>query len=245
HQSLDPFVALSFAAAVTERLRLLTYLSVAPYRNPCLLAKTAASVDALSGGRLVLGLGTGYLKGEFRALGVDVDERNLLFDEALDVLPRHWSGEPFDYDGTHFTCRGTIGLPRPVQDPIPIWIGGNAHRTLERVARRARGWMPLVGPAELFGTVRSPAVTGPDDLARRIGRLAELAGDRFGELDIVVPYTDPTLVDPTRDVERHRDRLGRLAELGATVVVVAPPPAAARDATATASFVESFAAVHL
>src|SRR3954453_9722726 len=98
HQSLDPFVALAFAAAATTRLRLLTYLSVAPYRNPLLLAKTAATVDVLSGGRLILGLGTGYLKAEFRALGVDFDERNDLFDETLDVLPLHWSGEPFSYE---------------------------------------------------------------------------------------------------------------------------------------------------
>jgi alkanesulfonate monooxygenase SsuD/methylene tetrahydromethanopterin reductase-like flavin-dependent oxidoreductase (luciferase family) len=80
HQSLDPFAALSAVAAVTERLTLLTYLAVVPYRNPALLAKTAATVDRLSNGRFVLGVGTGYLKGEFFALGVDFEERNTLFD---------------------------------------------------------------------------------------------------------------------------------------------------------------------
>jgi alkanesulfonate monooxygenase SsuD/methylene tetrahydromethanopterin reductase-like flavin-dependent oxidoreductase (luciferase family) len=95
HQSLDPFVALSYVAAVTTSIKLLTYLSVMPYRNPLLLAKTTATLDKLSGGRLILGVGTGYLKGEFRALGVDIEERNDLFDEALDALPLHWSGEPF------------------------------------------------------------------------------------------------------------------------------------------------------
>src|SRR6478735_394298 len=87
HQTLDPFVALGAAAAVTERIRLLTYLAVIPYRNPLLLAKAAASVDMISKGRFVLGAGTGYLKGEFFALGVDFDERNELFDEALDWMP--------------------------------------------------------------------------------------------------------------------------------------------------------------
>ena len=87
HQTLDPFVALAFAAAVTKRLRLLTYLAVVPYRNPFLLAKAAATLDRLSGGRFILGVGSGYLKTEFFALGVDFDERNALFDEALDVLP--------------------------------------------------------------------------------------------------------------------------------------------------------------
>lgn len=94
HQTLDSFVALGYVAAATERLRLLTYLAVVPYRNPFLLAKGAATLDKLSGGRFTLGIGTGYQKREFHALGVDFDERNALFDEALDVLPLHWSGEP-------------------------------------------------------------------------------------------------------------------------------------------------------
>src|SRR3954452_11908243 len=117
HQSLDPFVALAFAAAATTRRRLLTYRGVAPYRNPLLLAKAAATVDKLSGGRFILGLGTGYLKTEFRALGVDLDERTDLFDETLDVLPRHWSGEEFSYEGRHFDARHVLARPRPVQDP--------------------------------------------------------------------------------------------------------------------------------
>ena len=108
HQSLDPFVALSHVAAVTSDLKLLTYVAVLPYRNPALLAKSAATVDKLSDGRFILGVGTGYLKAEYFALGVDFDERNELFDEALDVLPLHWSGEPFDYTGKHFSCRGSV-----------------------------------------------------------------------------------------------------------------------------------------
>ena len=87
HQTLDPFVGLAFAAAVTERIRLLTHLSVVPYRNPFLLAKSAATLDRCSKGRFILGIGTGYHKTEFFALGVDFDERNALFDEALEVLP--------------------------------------------------------------------------------------------------------------------------------------------------------------
>jgi probable F420-dependent oxidoreductase len=126
HQTLDPFVALGHAAAVTQQLRLLTYLAVVPYRNPLLLAKSAATVDKLSGGRFILGVGTGYLKAEFHALGVDFDERNTLLEEALDVLPLHWRGSPFTYQGLHFDARDVVGVPRPVQDPVPIWIGGNS-----------------------------------------------------------------------------------------------------------------------
>jgi probable F420-dependent oxidoreductase len=156
HQSLDPLVALAYVAAATERLQLLTHLVVAPYRNPFLLAKAAATVDRLSGGRLILGLGAGYQKSEFYALGVDMQERNALFGEALDVLPLHWSGKPFSYSGRHFDAREVIALPRPVQDPIPVWIGGNSKLSRRRAAERAQGWMPMSGPPELSVTAREP-----------------------------------------------------------------------------------------
>ena len=134
HQSLDPFVALGVrgrrhvAAATPDATS-----RVAPYRNPFLLAKAAATVDKLSGGRMILGLGAGYQKSEFHALGVPLDERGALFDEVLDCLPLHWKGEPFSYEGRHFDARDVMARPKPVQDPIPIWIGGNS-----KAARR--GW---------------------------------------------------------------------------------------------------------
>lgn len=238
HQSLDPFVALAAVAAVTTELKLLTYLAVLPYRNPASLAKSAATVDKLSNGRFILGVGTGYLKAEFFALGVDFDERNTLFDEALDVMPLHWSGEPFDYQGTHFNCRGTIGRPKPVQQPIPIWIGGNAKLTLRRIAERAQGWMPLTGPSGMFSTVRSPEISSTDDVLGRLKMLEELAGDRFAELDISVAYTDRSVYDLGSDVERHRDELGRLGEVGATWVVVPGPQGAHPEAQ---EFIQGFA----
>jgi probable F420-dependent oxidoreductase len=241
HQSLDPFIALGTVAAVTTTLRLLTYLSVLPYRNPLLVAKSAATLDALSDGRFILGVGAGYLKAEFFALGVDFDERNELFDEALDVLPLFWSGEPFDYVGRHFNCRGTIGQPRPKR-PIPIWIGGNAALTLRRVAQRAQGWMPLTGPADLFSTVRSPAVSTTDELVARLATLRDLAGDRFADIDITCAYADPSIHDTTRDVERHRDALGRLHEIGATWVAV-PGPSATHPASI--EFIQAFAATYM
>jgi probable F420-dependent oxidoreductase len=242
HQSLDPFVALAYVAAVTTELKLLTYVTVLPYRNPPLLAKSAATVDKLSNGRFILGVGTGYLKAEYFALGVDFDERNVLFDEALDVLPLYWSGAPFDYEGTHFNCRGTIGRPAPVQQPIPIWIGGNAKRTLRRIAERAQGWMPLTGPPGMFATVRSPEVSSTDDLLERLDVLKELARDRFDELDVTVAYTDQSIHDLSRDVERHRDAIGQLGEVGATWVTVPGPSGAHPQAR---EFIEGFAATYL
>jgi probable F420-dependent oxidoreductase len=223
HQTLDPFVALGAVAAVTRHIRLLTYLTVLPYRNPFLVAKAAATVDKLSNGRFVLGVGTGYLKGEFRALGVDFDERNELFDEALDALPMHWSGAPFDYRGTHFEARDAIALPRPVQTPIPVWIGGNARITLRRVAERAQGWMPLVGPPELAATTRTPAVGSIADIAERLGMLRELAGERSTSLDVAVPFHVSSMGSLVVERGRYEHELGLLQELGVTWVIVVGP----------------------
>jgi probable F420-dependent oxidoreductase len=230
HQTLDPFVALGHAAAVTERLQLLTYLAVVPYRNPMLLAKSAATVDLLSNGRFVLGVGTGYQKAEFHALGVDFDERNALFDEALDVLPLHWSGEPFSYQGRHFDARDVIARPRPVRQPIPIWIGGNATITVNRVADRAQGWMPLTSHVDISATTRTPHLATVADLATRIAALKQRAGERASEIDIAIAYTDPSIGELHRDVERHRDAFAAYEDVGVTWIVI-PGPEAAYPAT--------------
>jgi probable F420-dependent oxidoreductase len=219
HQSLDPLVALAHAAAVTSQIRLLTYLTVLPYRNPLLLAKAAATADILSGGRLILGAGTGYSKGEFHALGVDFEERNALFDEALDVLPLHWSGEPFSYAGRHFSAREVIGLPRPPQQPIPIWIGGNSKLTRRRVAQRANGWLPLLGSATLFATTRTAEMSAAD-LPQAIAQLRADAGPRGKDLDVAVSYTEPSLHAASADFGRHRAAIAELEAAGATWVLI-------------------------
>ncbi|MEU5343726.1 LLM class F420-dependent oxidoreductase [Streptomyces sp. NPDC020766] len=242
HQTLDPFVALGHAAAVTTRLRLLTYLAVAPYRNPLLLAKQAATLDRLSGGRLILGLGAGYLKGEYHALGVDFEERNVLFDEVLDVLPLHWSGEPFSYEGRHFSARDVVALPRPAQRPIPIWIGGNSRLSRRRAAQRAQGWMPMSGGAELSATARTPALGPLPELARSIGELREAAataGRDDAVVDVLYSYSshDDGLTDPTVDADRHREAFAGLEKAGVTWTVVSCPH---RSETATLEFLESF-----
>jgi len=242
HQTLDPFAALAYVAAVTERLRLLTYLAVAPYRNPLLLAKSAATVDRLSGGRFILGLGTGYLKTEFFALGVDFDERNALFDEALDVLPLHWRGEPFSYKGRHFDARDVIARPRPSQNPIPIWIGGNARVTRQRVAERAQGWMPLVGPPTMHATVRTPALAGLEETAEIIAELREAVAARGERLDVIYPYLDPSIGEPTRDPDRHREAFAELERAGITWLAVVGTTTAEAD---TLRFVEEFGATYL
>lgn len=232
HQTVDPFVALGYAAAHTERITLMTYLTVVPYRNPMLLAKAAATVDLVSGGRFVLGVGAGYLKGEFRALGVDFDARNQAFDEALDVLELHWSGEPFDYEGSSFSARGVQARPAPGRQ-IPIWIGGNSGLTRRRVAARAQGWMPMLGSGELLATARTPGVGGLDGLAELIATVKADAGDRGGELEFVLAYDDVDLGrDPAAKTDRHRSTFAAYADAGITHTVLLAPklePAAGRE----------------
>ena len=242
HQTLDPFVALATAASATRRLRLLTYLAVASYRNPSLLAKAAASVDKVSGGRFIMGMGTGYQKSEFFALGVDFEERNVLVDEVLDVLPMHWSGEPFSYRGTHFEARDVIARPRPVQAPIPIWLGGNARRTLRRIAERCQGWMPLVAPAEVTATARTPGLETASDIASKVADLRDLAGERGATLDVAPSYADTTIADPTKDVERHREAFGALEAAGATWIIVS---GATRSVGETRDFLEAFGSTYI
>jgi probable F420-dependent oxidoreductase len=226
HQSFDPFVALATVATATRSMRLLTYLAVMAYRNPLLLAKTVATLDILSDGRAILGAGAGYLRGEFRALGVDFEERNALFDEALEVLPKHWSGEPFDYEGRHFTAKNTIALPKPVQQPIPIWIGGNSAVARRRVATSGQGWMPVLGSGELFTTIRTTELASVSDLAAAATRLRADAGERGASLDVAITYPDHAIADGATDVGRHRAAISELAEAGVTWLIFAGPAGA-------------------
>lgn len=189
HDALDPFVALSFAAAATTRIRLLTNLTVVPYRNPFLLAKSAASLDRLSKGRLILGCGAGYQRGEFDALGVDFDERNALFDESLEVLRATWSGESVSYRGRHFEARGNTAHPMPAQPEIPIWIGGNSKLSRRRAAGRAQGWMPMPNPRALGSRRRTTNVDDVDDLRELMSYMTEHARQigRSEPIDVCFP----------------------------------------------------------
>jgi probable F420-dependent oxidoreductase len=205
------------------------------------LAKAAASVDLISKGRFILGIGTGYLKSEFFALGVNFDERNELFDEALEVMPLHWSGERFSYEGKHFSARDVVARPAPIRRPIPIWLGGNAKVTRRRVATRAQGWMPMSIPPSVATTTRTPHLA-LEEIGVAVRELKEMASGRGEDIDVMLLYTDESIVDTDKDVERHRDALGRMAEIGATWVSLVPELASERE---TLDFIEGFGATYL
>ena len=232
HHAPDPFVTLAFAAGVTTSIGLLTNLTVVPYRNPFLLAKAAATLDRISNGRLVLGVGTGYLKPEFFALGVDFEERNDLFDESLAVCRQVWTGGPVAVEGRHFSARDNAALPTPVQDPLPIWIGGNAQRSRQRVADVGQGWMPMPNPPEFAPTRRSALLEDRDDLARMLADLETRRREagRTDAVDVMFMAFDPALPGTGEwDAGGHRDEVRANADLGVTWHQITPSGATGDD----------------
>lgn len=225
HDALDPFVAFGLVAAVTERLRLVPNILVLPYRNPFLVAKAAATLDALSGGRFVLAVATGYQRAEYRALGVDFDERNDLFDEALAVIQGIWAEDDFAYDGLHFTARGQTANPKPGR--VPIWIGGNSALSRRRVATAGDGWNPFAASATLAKTAKTPVLETIADLKPMLDHLwqcVDEAGRGRGEIDIALQALGCA---PPGDAgfapQQHLDVLDELAGLGVTWACTSVP----------------------
>lgn len=154
---VDPLVALSFVAAVTDRLRLGTGVNILSQTNPLYLAKQASSIDHLSGGRLSLGLGVGWLAEEFAALGVPFERRGARADEYLDAMRAAWSGEPVDFRGEFVDWTGFRMLPTPGQRPgvgiaprVPIVVGGTTSAAIRRVVARGDGWYVIHRDLEHF-----------------------------------------------------------------------------------------------
>jgi probable F420-dependent oxidoreductase len=149
HAFHEPFVLIAHLAAVTRRLEFLTDIMVLPQRQTALVAKQAAEVDVLSGGRLRLGVGIGYNPYEYASVGVDFASRAMRFEEQIEVLRLLWTQEVVTYDGRFHSLSGAGIRPLPVQRPIPLWLGGGAGasaRALERIGRLADGWLPSLVP---------------------------------------------------------------------------------------------------
>lgn len=187
HDCVDPLTALAFVAGATERLKVFTNVLILPFRNPFLAAKSAASLQVLSDDRLLLGVGVGYMKAEFEALGVDYSERGALMDEAIETIRLAWSGGAVDAKGRHFNAAGIE--PRPVPSPPPpIWVGGGSDRALERAARHGDGWVPYFTVPTNSPDVRRSAVVDMDHFGEKLARLSERREElgRTGPFDLSV-----------------------------------------------------------
>ena len=150
----DTVATLAWIAGRTERLRLLSHVFVPAYRHPLVSAKAFLTLDELSGGRTILGVGTGHVEGEFAAVGADYANRGSVTDECIDVLRAAFTDEYPSYAGEHFTVEGVGLQPRPRQDVLPIWVGGSSKPALRRAAVRGDGWLPQGTPRhELAGAI--------------------------------------------------------------------------------------------
>ncbi|MGB2694620.1 MAG: LLM class F420-dependent oxidoreductase [Dehalococcoidia bacterium] len=142
----EPFVLFGYLAGLTSRIELVTGILVLPQRQTALVAKQAAEVDVLTGGRLRLGVGIGWNLVEFEALGENFRNRGRRVEEQIELLRRLWTEELVDFDGKYDTVHQAGINPLPVQRPIPLWMGAMVDKAVERVARTADGWFPQFGP---------------------------------------------------------------------------------------------------
>ena len=174
----DTVATLGYLAAATRHVRLLSHVYILPYRHPVLSAKAFATIDALSGGRVILGVGAGHLEGEFATLGVDFKRRGRLLDEAIDLVKQAFLEEYPAHDGPTWPVREVGIAPRPVQRPRPpIWVGGSTPAALKRAAERGDGWLPQGTPrAELpqaIATIREHRRKKLGDVPIEIGTMSE------------------------------------------------------------------------
>jgi len=136
---LDPFATLTWAAAVTERVRVGTSVIVVPQHNPVWLANHLATVDAMSGGRLVLGVGVGWSRREYEALGQSFEDRGKRLDEILDLLRAAWRDDPASFDGDTYSFEDIRFLPKPAHE-VPIWVGGGVEAAFRRAVEKGDGF---------------------------------------------------------------------------------------------------------
>lgn len=196
----DPLATLSYLAARTERIRLATQVLVLGYHHPLAIAKRYGTLDLISGGRLVLGLGVGSLQEEFDLLGATFEGRGAIADDALAAVRAALGQRTPTYEGTHFSFRDVVVEPHAVQEQVPLWVGGRTARSLRRAVTLGDGWVPfglgLTELADLLGGVELP--------------------DGF---EVVLSPGRP--VDPLGDRDRTADRLARVRSAGATLVSTA------------------------
>jgi probable F420-dependent oxidoreductase len=233
HHAQAPFVMLALLAAVTTKVRLQTGILVLPYRNPFIVARDAATLDRYSNGRLTLSLGAGYLKGEYRALGVDFEQRNELMDEYMRALKLSLTGQEFEFEGTGYKAFGNRILPGPVQKPHPpLLVGGNSHRAIRRAVELGDGWNPFFTVKSAAAAVatgrgasnvtRTAALETEEDLAAGIAYMKEHCEKigRVGLPDVILgSITSPGEKWSTQQLVDRLSRFGELGVSGAAISV--------------------------
>ncbi len=209
----EPFAFFGFAAAVTERIELVTTVLILPQRQTVLVAKQAAEIAILSKDRLRLGVGTGWNKVEYQALNESFTNRGRRQEEQIDLMRKLWTSDAFSYEGKYHTVDRASINPRPSK-PVPIWFGGSAPALLDRCARIGDGWMPLGGAND-----KSAALLAD---IRRIREASGQTMDGFG-IQAQAQFAGGS-------PERWRSHADKWREIGATHMAVATHNAGPTDA---------------
>src|SRR5215813_5820616 len=196
-----PLALLAHLAQATTKLRLGTSVLVVPYRNPVTTAKTLATIDVLSRGRVILGAGVGWLREEFEAVAAPpFEERGRVTDEYLSLMRAMWTKDPVTFEGRFYTVRDVHALPKPVQrGGIPIWIGGHTDAALKRTAILGDAWHPI--------GLRPPAMLLPDEYAAKVKQLQSYAQQaRRDHRTIMLTFRAPMEVRSAREKAPGGDR---------------------------------------
>ncbi|HXG20241.1 MAG TPA: LLM class F420-dependent oxidoreductase [Methylomirabilota bacterium] len=201
---LEPLSVLSFAAACTTTIRLGTAVLVLPHRHAVVTAKTVATLDVLSGGRVILGVGVGWMEEEFKVLNAPFSERGALSEETVAAMKELWTSENPRFAGRYYTFADLRCEPRPVQKPHPpIWVGGHLGPALRRVVEYGDGWAAVV--------------FSPQEFAERLARLKERAAQAGRDLSTITLCVSPRGKRP----EAMIDDIPKYQELGATYLYLA------------------------
>jgi probable F420-dependent oxidoreductase len=218
---LAAYPAMAFHAGATSKIRVNSCIAILPVQHPIVTAKNLATMDWLTGGRVTVTFASGWLKGEFAALGLDYHQRGAMAEEYIQAILALWTMENPEFEGKYVSFRDVAFAPRPVQQPhLPVWFGGDADPVLRRIARHATGWWPFL--------------TRPEDIPARLdfirsqpgynGRLSEvfygLSTARLGHGH--VPIDDPK-ARPGQSKQEITDRLGWFSQLGVTMSSVPIP----------------------
>ena len=195
HMNLfDPFIALTYAAACTTRVRLGTGISLIPMHNPVILAKEIASLDQLSEGRFMLGAGIGWMAEEFRAAGVPFEERAARTNEYIEAMQQLWGEERASYSGKFVNFKNIRCNPKPVKGAqLPITVGGETTAAMKRVARYGTGW---------FGYMNSPEMA--EEKIKKLHKILAEHNRKPEEVEIIVTPNDPKYATPD-SLKRYRD----------------------------------------
>ena len=199
----DPIVWLTYAAALTTEIKLATGILIVPQRNPVVVAKELATLDSLSGGRLLVGVGAGWLAEEFAAIGVPFDERGALLDDHIGAIRALWADGPSSYQGRYSSFDAVYSRPRPA-GPVPIVVGGHSKAAARRAGRVGDGFFPAKGTLE---EIR--------ELVTIMRRSAEDAGRDPDAIELTVSGAPAFAPDPVGAV-------GEWAALGATRMIIPP-----------------------